>query len=153
MSTKTLARAGSSLINRLLVSNPLKQNNVLPNLLQISSNPPPLRSLLDKMRIDRNPSRVQESDAGGGDADALKRIASPDGIYFPCGLPSLRFFIDDEGDDALSNDPLLLLPKRTYQPSTIKRKRTHGYLARKATKGGRKVIKRRIAKGRARIAV
>ncbi|ONK56979.1 uncharacterized protein A4U43_C10F15300 [Asparagus officinalis] len=56
---------------------------------KISSNPPSLCSLLDKMRIDENSSRVQESDAGGGGVDALKRIASPDGIYFPCGLPSL----------------------------------------------------------------
>jgi len=43
------------------------------------------------------------------------------------------------------------MPKRTHQPKKRPRARTHGFLKRMDNKVGRNVLKRRRAKGRAKL--
>lgn len=50
-------------------------------------------------------------------------------------------------------DHYMSMQKRTWQPKKLKRLRGHGFLARMATVGGRKVINARRAKGRKQLTV
>ena len=52
-----------------------------------------------------------------------------------------------------AHEPRTIAMKRTYQASKTRRARTHGFLVRMKSRGGRAVLNARRAKGRKRLSV
>lgn len=99
-----VARTGAALIGRLFTGGlhltRLSGGDVVPQISPSHSTPP-------------FPTRFQAAAPPAGDEPATaKHVASAEGICFPCGLPSLRFFLED-------GEKLLLWISASYNPSLM----------------------------------
>lgn len=78
-------------------------------------------------------------------------LSSPNFVTSP--LSSLSASLTAALEDVMVSllGPSILIIKRTFQPSILRKRRKHGFLKRQKSVGGRRVLKRRQHKGRARL--
>ena len=112
------------------------------------------------------PQHLPASTAGCSDPSTMSLVAAADDVpsrQIVNFLPSAQFVASPQAslsasvatilDDVMASllGPSILLIKRTFQPSILRKKRKHGFLKRHKSVGGRRVLNRRKHKGRARL--
>ena len=86
--------------------------------------------------------------------DWHRALSAPRFVAIIAGFPeSLRDCVNVRMRGVFGQHQEHSIMKRTYQASKVRRARTHGFLVRMKTRGGRAVINARRAKGRKRLAV